>query len=59
MKLKHPNTRQIPKVAIIIKTQGQYIKIQGTNIQYKGSCQKEHACRIQKTYHWKDMANVM
>jgi hypothetical protein len=33
MKHKCPHTRQIPEVAIIIKTQGQDFKIYGSNIK--------------------------
>jgi hypothetical protein len=56
MKHKCHRTRQIPEVAII-KTQGQDLKIYGSNIKVVTSnMHMEYKCPI--TYHSKDMANV-
>jgi hypothetical protein len=56
MKHKCPRTRQIPEVAIIIKTQGQ----ENLRLQYKGlvTSNKHMKYRSPITYHSKDMAKV-
>jgi hypothetical protein len=45
MKHKCPRTRQIPEVAIIVKTQGQDVKLYGSNIQLlsQGTCISDRA----------------
>jgi hypothetical protein len=57
MKHKCPSTRQIPEVAIIVKTQGQDFKIYGSN---KGLVTSNMHMKYKSliTYHSKDMAKV-
>jgi hypothetical protein len=52
-----PRTKQIPEVAIVVKTQGQNFKIYGSNIKVllQVTCMKY---KSPITYHSKDMAKV-
>jgi hypothetical protein len=58
MNHKCPHTRQIPEVAIIVKTQGQYFKL--LRPQYKGLVTRNLHMKYRSPiiYHLKGMAKV-
>jgi hypothetical protein len=60
MKHKCPRTRQIPEVAIIVKTQGQDFKIYSSKVKYKGLVTSNMHMKFESaiTYHSKYMAKV-
>jgi hypothetical protein len=58
MKHKCPSTRQIPEVAIIVKTQGHDFKIYGFNINVLSQVTSIRKNKSPITYHSKDMAKV-
>jgi hypothetical protein len=58
MKYKCPRIRQIPEVAIIVKTEGQDVKNYGTNKKVLVIRNTHMKYESPITYHSKDMANV-
>jgi hypothetical protein len=58
MKRKCPHTRQIPEVAIIVKTQGQDFKIHGSSIKVLSQVTCIWIYKSLITYHSKDMDKV-